>query len=339
MARRYPDNPYDEEDPPWTPDPYQPDPNFTPGPEYTLPKTTRGSDYYGEPYDETAPEIPGGPSIPPVLGQPLQQQPNRNSGGGGGSTATTASFFAYPEFTPPSFDIGSWAPPSWDVVPFAPPGIYPEYAAPEAFNFPAFEGPTAENFETDPGYEFRAKEMERRVANDASARGLRSSGGYTKDLASYLGGLASQEFGNVYGRQQGAWRDNRTNALDIYNINEGNRFKTWEAGRGRNLDELARETARYQANFNDEATEFDRAHLGYLTNYNREADEYNRALSTYGTNFGTATGTAGLNLQAELGRGGLALNQKNSNFGNLLSLYDLSTRNLPRYTPTTMPPV
>src|SRR3990167_8695344 len=271
-----------------------------------------------QPQRDLVNDFEGTPVVPP-------HQPTRaTGGGGGGSTASTSTAFSYPEFVPPSFDIGPWAPPSWDVVPFAPPDLYPEYAAPDAFNFPAFEGPTAENFQTDPGYEFRAKEMERRVANDASARGLRSSGGYQKDLAAYLGGLASQEFGNVYGRQQGAWRDNRANAMDIYNTNEGNRFKTWEAGRGRNLDELARETARYQANFNDEATEFDRAHLGYQTKYNREADEFNRALQSYGANYGSASGVAGLNLDAELGRGNLELGRSRNDFGNLLSLYDIS---------------
>jgi len=254
----------------------------------------------------------------------------RTSNGGGGSPAP---YFSFPQFTPPSFDIGPFTPPGWDVAPLRVPDLYPEYAASDPY--PSFVGPTAENFQADPGYDFRAKEMARAVANEASASGLRRSGAYDKQLASYLGGLASQEFGNVYNRQLGTWRENAGN----YDRNEDVRRSGWEAGRMRNLDELARETARYQANFNDEATEYDRATSTYGLNYNREADEFNRALQTYGTNYGTAAGAAGINLDAELGRGNLALNREQGNFRNLLSLYDLSTRGLPRYTPTALPPV
>ena len=61
-----------------------------------------------------------------------------------------------------------------------------------------------------------------------------------------------------------------------------------------------------------------------MTGYNREADEFNRALTTYDTNFGTAATSHGINASDRAQRSGL-----------LLNLYDLSTRNLPRYQPST----
>src|SRR3990167_870199 len=89
-------------------------------------------------------------------------------------------------------------------------------------------------------------------------------------------------------------------------------FRNWQAGRSGAAD-------LYDRNWQNALTT-------HLLGYNKEADEYNRALSTYGTNFGTAATSAGINLD-----------QSNSRFGNLLSLYDLATRNLPRAPTPTNP--
>lgn len=93
----------------------------------------------------------------------------------------------------------------------------------------------------------------------------------------------------------------------------------------------ARSRQNYQMNRGGAADIYDRNYRNNLQNwmvgYNQEADEYNRALTSYGVNFGGAATKAGI--------GQTALD---SLFGKQLSLYDLATRDLPKYTPTAPSP-
>lgn len=68
------------------------------------------------------------------------------------------------------------------------------------------------DFNADPGYAFRQSEQEKALQRAASAGGLLGSGSYLKDAMSQSGGLASQEFGNAFGRFQ----TNRLNKLSDY---------------------------------------------------------------------------------------------------------------------------
>lgn len=90
-------------------------------------------------------------------------------------------------------------------------------------------------------------------------------------------------------------------------------FRNWQSGRTSAADI-------YDRNLQTKQTDF-------MTRYNTEADKFNRSNSLYDTNFNTAATTAGINL-----------GENNNQFRNRLSLYDLSTRSLPREpTPTANP--
>lgn len=59
---------------------------------------------------------------------------------------------------------------------------------------------SAEDFEVDPGYQFRMEEGMRGVEGSAAARGGLLSGAALKAIQKYGQGLASQEYGNAYSR-------------------------------------------------------------------------------------------------------------------------------------------
>lgn len=58
------------------------------------------------------------------------------------------------------------------------------------------------DFEADPGYQFRMQQGNKAVQASAAARGGLFSGKTGMDLQDYSQGLASQEYGNAYGRFQ-----------------------------------------------------------------------------------------------------------------------------------------
>ena len=202
------------------------------------------------------------------------------------------------------FNYPDFAPPEWNG---------PTFTAPDPFAHSAFEGPTAETFTADPGYEFRAKEGRRALENAASAQGTLRTGGTLKGLIDWSQGLASQEFGNVWNRAYTGWQANRGAAAEDYD-------RLWN-----NLLQ------------------------DYMVGYNQEADEYNRALGTWNANLGKAATQYGFGLDVAAGKAGgqqgaaslkgnLGLANQGQQFGNQLSLYDIATRNLPTYSPTPYSP-
>lgn len=56
------------------------------------------------------------------------------------------------------------------------------------------------DFQADPGYAFRMQQGLQAIQGSAAARGGLLSGGVMKDLSGYSQGLASQEYGNAFGR-------------------------------------------------------------------------------------------------------------------------------------------
>lgn len=72
---------------------------------------------------------------------------------------------------------------------------------PETFKY---DGKTYEprefDFQADPGYQFRKNQIEKAVERRASGRGRNASPATDKELAEYVGGLASQEYGNAFNR-------------------------------------------------------------------------------------------------------------------------------------------
>lgn len=75
-----------------------------------------------------------------------------------------------------------------------------------------FTAPTGDEVFNDPGYQFRSKEGQRPITQNASAMGLAKSMGTFKDLMAWNQSFASSEYGNVYNRKR-----------DVYGIEAGRR--------------------------------------------------------------------------------------------------------------------
>lgn len=197
------------------------------------------------------------------------------------------TFFSYPDWTPPEENFGTFKAPARNInTPFA---------------YQDFEGPNADTFQADPGYDFRTKQMDESVKNARSATGGLATGKTLADLMEYRGGLASQEFGNVWNR-----------GYQTYNTNRNNKFDEWKSGRS--LDD---------SNFTHDLT-------SYLTDTQAKSDDWTRSQQKYMTNLNKEASSYGLNLDTS----NLNLGRDSSQFANLLSLYNIMTRTLPTYTPT-----
>jgi hypothetical protein len=98
------------------------------------------------------------------------------------------------------------------------PSINPEYLAPwtKQFDFGAFQAPAWNDVLKDPGYQFRLNQSQGALEHSASARGLTHSGGTLFDIMQNAGNLASQEYGNAYGRAANTWGMNQQDAWARY---------------------------------------------------------------------------------------------------------------------------
>lgn len=275
----------------------------------------------------------GGGSAPPTSTPSSPHGSLSGLGSGGG----TGGPFSYPPFTPPEFNVPPFeAPAPFDYPDWTPgaPFDYPEWTPSEPFSYPSFVAPSIDTFTADPGYQFRLAEGLRALQHAAAAKGILRTGGTLKGLMDYGQNLASEEFQNVVNRQFRDWLAGRTAAAEDYDRNLANRRTDWETGYESAKDiydrNLANRRTDWLTGYNRAADIYDRNWQNqltdYMADYNRAADKFNRALTTYGTNFNTASFGAGFNRDT-----------RNQNFNNLLQLYDLSTRNLPRYTPMTPP--
>ena len=93
---------------------------------------------------------------------------------------------------------------------------YAQYQSEFAAAHPAFDPAnngalnrqfTLDDFNTDPGYQFRQQQGEQAINRNALARGRYNSGGTLKELQRYNSGLASDEYGNAWNR----WNTSQTN--------------------------------------------------------------------------------------------------------------------------------
>lgn len=66
-----------------------------------------------------------------------------------------------------------------------------------------------EDFQADPGYQFRVSEGRKEIERSATARGIGMSGRTLKELERFRQGLASEEYGRAYGRAAGEFFGNR----------------------------------------------------------------------------------------------------------------------------------
>lgn len=83
------------------------------------------------------------------------------------------------------------------------------YEAQRYDTYGEFRPPTVEEMETDPGYQFRVREGNRALENSAAAKGMLRGTNTLRDIVGYNQDLASQEYGNVYGRARETYGLNR----------------------------------------------------------------------------------------------------------------------------------
>ena len=95
----------------------------------------------------------------------------------------------------------------------------------------------AEDFEADPGYEFRRSEGGRGVEQGASARGSLLSGAALKELTRFNQDTASNEFDRAHGR----WADQRDTHLAGVKGQQGFDYGVWDANKGARLGALSGE--------------------------------------------------------------------------------------------------
>jgi hypothetical protein len=231
-----------------------------------------------------------------------------SSGFGGG--------YAVPAFNP--FQFGQFNYKAPDVGAFT-----EQYQDPAAFRFADFNGPsqfqapTAEDMKADPAYQARMDAAMNQAKAAGASSGVLRTGGFVKGLQDRAQGVASQEYGNIYGRKQGEWQQEFGRAKDIYGLNQGNtktafdtnvrnkldaygaRQSTWkdnadvglrqgELGYNiatgtydRNL-QLARQ--QYEDQASHDAAVASAANAGSSQNYNRSLDDYLRNRDEFWTN-------------------------------------------------------
>jgi hypothetical protein len=193
------------------------------------------------------------------------------------------------------------------------PGMYtpgeayqaPEYRAPDPYQQATpfsrdeyqaatpFAAPTAADMGQDPGYQFRLSQGQKALERSGAARGVTNTGGNMKGLLDYGQQAASQEYGNVYGRnlttyntneanRAGAYQTNYGNALTAYNTNEANRAGAYNTNAANAYQQYT--TNALAKNAYNQETESRRSGA-FNTNstlyQQRQQDAYNRSQQAY----------------------------------------------------------
>ena len=116
----------------------------------------------------------------------------------------------------------------------------------------------ADDFETDPGYEFRRDEGNRGVLQSAAARGSVQSGAAQKALVGFNQGLASDEYGKAFDR----WSNEHNRALTGYTGQQAQEYGAFRDSQGTRIGALAGERAHDYGVFGDQKN----TELGSLVN-------------------------------------------------------------------------
>jgi hypothetical protein len=162
-----------------------------------------------------------------------------SSGFGGG--------YAVPAFNPFQFDKFNYRAP--DVGSFT-----EQYQDPAAFRFADFNGPsqfqapTKEDMQADPGYQARMDAAMNQARAAGASSGVLRTGGFVKGLQDRAQGVASQEYGNVYGRKASEWDREMGRAKDIYGLNQGNTKSAFDTNVANRLNAYKTRQGTWQAN-------------------------------------------------------------------------------------------
>lgn len=98
----------------------------------------------------------------------------------------------------------------------------------------------ANDFQTDPGYQFRLQEGQNAIEGSAAARGSLLSGGTLKALQQYGQNFASNEYNNAYNRAQQAYQMRQNAAGNLAGIgqNAANLQSNLYANQGQNVGNM-----------------------------------------------------------------------------------------------------
>ena len=174
-------------------------------------------------------------------------RPGANFTAGGGTQFDGRSTFpeipALREAPRPNFPAPPTPPPlTFDPYEAGAPLTFDPYAAGAPFAYDDWRAPSIDQVVADPSYQWRKSQGEDSLQRWAAAKGTLNDSGTATALMDYGQNAASQEYGNVYGREFDIYRTNRAGALDAHNVNEGNRFNTYLANQ-------AGKAATYDANY------------------------------------------------------------------------------------------
>lgn len=152
----------------------------------------------------------------------------------------------------------------------------------------SFEGPTAETFKTDPGYEFRLNEGVRAYENSNAAKGALHTPNVLRGINDYAQNFASNEYGNVWNRDFNTWNANNQTemaaqaqrfgqGLNAAQFNEGARQGVYGIN---NNNAIARRADELSQNSNVQNSIWN----AYNTNYANARDRYLMAYDTFRNN-------------------------------------------------------
>lgn len=155
----------------------------------TAPGTPNGFAYvpYGGPTPKPNPNPSPNPNPNP------SPAPAPGSSGGGGA----------PVFNPPAYDTP------------------PAYEPPPPFKYDDFAAPTTDEFNADPGHQYRLRTGTEALDRSAAARGVLNTGGHLKDILGFGQELGSQDYGDMWNRKFQTYQTNRAGAFDTYKTNYG----------------------------------------------------------------------------------------------------------------------
>jgi len=134
-----------------------------------------------------------------------------------------------------------------------------------------FTAPDAAALANDPGYQFRERRGLQALENANAARGLSRTGGAFKGLQDYASELASQEYGNAFGR-----------ALDTFNTNQASRYGAYDRNNAANRDLFDRSFQTWDANETGRDTQFGQDTAAAQSQYDRATDA---AMSRFASQF------------------------------------------------------
>lgn len=130
-----------------------------------------------------------------------------------------------------------------------------QYKGVEYTPYRDYEDFSLAKFQADPGYQFRQTEGNNALLRAAAASGGLNSGRASKDLAEFNSGLASQEYGNAFGRYNTEYTTGRDTHQQNFNTAYGANLQDYQT--------------RYNAHNNDYTTGFNAFNQSQDNTYNR----------------------------------------------------------------------